>query len=59
VTDEVRYERRVVPETAALERLFDAAWGNPKRGYERVFGHSFTEPRPMSSGAEGGRIVEG
>jgi ribosomal protein S18 acetylase RimI-like enzyme len=42
VTDEVRYERRVVPETAALERLFDAAWGNPKRGYERVFGHSFT-----------------
>jgi len=42
VTDALRYERRVVPETAALERLFEAAWGNPKRGYERVFDHSFT-----------------
>lgn len=42
MTEDVRYAQRVVPPTAALERLFEAAWGNPKRGYERVFGHSFT-----------------
>jgi len=38
----VRFERRVAPETAQLQRLFEAAWGTPKEGYERVFAHSFT-----------------
>jgi GNAT superfamily N-acetyltransferase len=39
---EIRYERRRPLEVARLAALFGAAWGNPKAGYERVFGHSFT-----------------
>jgi len=38
----VRFERRAEIDAQALEDLFTAAWGSPKDGYERVFGHSFT-----------------
>jgi ribosomal protein S18 acetylase RimI-like enzyme len=38
----IRYERRKEPDPASLNGLFEAAWGNPKTGYERVFAHSFT-----------------
>ncbi len=39
---EIRYERRVEPDPPKLAALFQAAWGNPKTGYERAFAHSFT-----------------
>lgn len=42
MTDDVRFDRGVRPDIAALGQLFEAAWGNPKTGYERVFDHSFT-----------------
>jgi ribosomal protein S18 acetylase RimI-like enzyme len=38
----IRYERRPDIDAAALDALFEAAWGSPKPGYERVFAHSFT-----------------
>lgn len=38
----IRYERRPELDVEALSALFLAAWGTPKRGYEVVFGHSFT-----------------
>jgi ribosomal protein S18 acetylase RimI-like enzyme len=39
---ESRYERRLEPDPEKLNALFEAAWGSPKPGYERVFPHSFT-----------------
>jgi ribosomal protein S18 acetylase RimI-like enzyme len=38
----IRYERRPAIDIDELNRLFAAAWGASKPGYERVFGHSFT-----------------
>jgi ribosomal protein S18 acetylase RimI-like enzyme len=38
----IRYERRESVDPARLDALFQAAWGAPKTGYERVFAHSFT-----------------
>jgi ribosomal protein S18 acetylase RimI-like enzyme len=38
----IRYERRADIDVDELNRLFAAAWGSPKPGYEVVFGHSFT-----------------
>lgn len=42
MTDDVRYTRRQDLDPDALGALFDAAWGNPKVGYYKVFDHSFT-----------------
>lgn len=42
MADDVRLSRREELDVAALSALFEAAWGNPKRGYEAVFAHSFT-----------------
>ncbi|MDP9295786.1 MAG: GNAT family N-acetyltransferase [Actinomycetota bacterium] len=39
---EIRYERGRDPDPESLNTLFEAAWGSPKIGYERVFAHSFT-----------------
>jgi ribosomal protein S18 acetylase RimI-like enzyme len=42
VSEQIRYERGVVPDTKGLGELFGAAWGSPKAGYERAFAHSFS-----------------
>jgi ribosomal protein S18 acetylase RimI-like enzyme len=38
----IRYDLRPTLDPDQLNALFAAAWGAPKRGYERVFAHSFT-----------------
>lgn len=38
----IQFERRRNLDPQQLEELFLVAWGSPKEGYARVFGHSFT-----------------
>jgi ribosomal protein S18 acetylase RimI-like enzyme len=38
----IRYDRRTDVDVQKLGALFEAAWGSPKPGYERVLAHSFT-----------------
>jgi ribosomal protein S18 acetylase RimI-like enzyme len=42
MNSEVTFRRGERPETRQLHELFEAAWGNPKTGYERALDHSFT-----------------
>jgi ribosomal protein S18 acetylase RimI-like enzyme len=38
----IEYRQRIQLDPRELNQLFEAAWGSPKDGYERVFAHSFT-----------------
>ena len=49
----LRFQRRVEPDSTALDALFQAAWGSTRPGYERVFAHSFT----WVTATDGDRLV--